>query len=119
MGGRDPREASGLGVNIREQRKLDMALLTEVLDQPCAEEGEKWQDEELRPNEAGAFADMLDSLNDAQAMLTVKQREWATNVAERMGLSAPPLRSENVPRGREVPTPDVLQNLPKAPPRRL
>jgi hypothetical protein len=104
--------------NIRQQRKTDMALLTEVLDQPLAEVGEKWHDDELRPDESTAFSDMLDSLNDSQAVLTKKQREWIMNVAERMGLSVVRLHADEVPRGKEVPMPEVLQNLPKSPPRR-
>lgn len=102
---------------VLEQRDKDLALLKTLLDQPLAMEGEKWSDDEIRPNEYDAFSDMLEGLQEDWPKLTDKQRDWATAVAERIGC-APPISADDVPRGKEVPTPSVLQNLPKSPPRR-
>lgn len=52
-----------------------------------------------------------------QEQLTEKQRAWALAVHERVVPQYANLVSQGlVPRGREVPTPPVLQNLPKRPP---
>jgi hypothetical protein len=67
-----------------------------------------------------AFNDMIDRMSSApfpQRELTEKQRAWVCNV-----LDEPEYENAwsagTVPRGREVPTPAVLQNLPKKPPPR-
>jgi hypothetical protein len=49
--------------------------------------------------------------------LTDRQRDWAESVHQRIVPQYANLVSRGlVPRGREVPTPPVLQNLPKKPP---
>lgn len=67
-----------------------------------------------------AFEDMRDRIRDGkQRQLSEKQRSWVLREA---GLSdtLDLFSSGKVPRGREVPTPDVLksENLPKRPPGR-
>lgn len=53
--------------------------------------------------------------------LSPKQSEWVGSIYERL-FDTPKyenlVSSGRVPRGREVPTPPVLQNLPKRPPGR-
>ena len=71
-------------------------------------------DEEERFN-ARAFQDML----DRGYALSDKQRQWVRGVYEKIFDEPQCLNlwsSGRVPRGREVPTPAVLQNLPKRPP---
>ena len=74
----------------------------------------------VRPDERTAFTDMRGQLADAFGepitgrRLSQKQRAWAEEAARRIV----PLRAEDVPRGREVPPPEALKNLPKAPPGR-
>jgi hypothetical protein len=49
--------------------------------------------------------------------LTDKQRAWAVGAHERIaGKPSTRLTAGEVPRGREVPLPPVLQHLPKRPP---
>lgn len=75
------------------------------------------EDEELRFN-AGAFREML----ERDRPLSEKQRAWVRNVYEQL-FDVPHyenlVSSGRVPRGREVPLPPGLQNLPKKPPGRL
>jgi hypothetical protein len=68
-----------------------------------------------------AFEGMLhDLMQHPTWELTIKQREWVTNEAEKRGVP----KYENlvsrglVPRGKEVPLPEVLTVLPKRPPGR-
>lgn len=70
---------------------------------------------ELTESEREAFEDML----ELDGGLTPKQRAWVEDVCERIGVcGAKNLWSQGkVPRGREVPTPEVLRTLPKKPPR--
>jgi hypothetical protein len=102
-------KAAGMG----EQRHKDIALLKDLVAS------------DLRDYEWSAFRDMLAALEESGegtfATLTDAQRAWASEVAERVGCSpdyANLVSSGRVPRGREVPTPPVLQNLPKKPPGR-
>lgn len=77
--------------------------------------------DELSETEAEAFDDMRASLltEDGYHQLTDKQRAWLTVVRARVIPEYENLVSRGlVPRGKEVPTPAVLQNLPKAPPKR-
>ena len=80
---------------------------------------------DLRDYEREAFGDMLGELESPSSdggffALTAERRSWARKVAKRIGT----LGYENlvstgrVPRGKEVPTPAVLLNLPKKPPGR-
>jgi hypothetical protein len=74
--------------------------------------------------EAEAFSDMREALlaygaNDGRYRLTENQRVWLQRVRERVVPQYENLVSNGlVPRGREVPTPAVLLNLPKKPPRK-
>jgi FMN phosphatase YigB (HAD superfamily) len=101
--------AAGMG----EQRGKDLQLLEELVAA------------DLRDYEDAAFRDMLAALEGSGegtfATLSNAQRAWAYEVAERVGCSPDYVNlvsSGRVPRGREVPTPAVLQNLPKKPPGR-
>jgi hypothetical protein len=86
----------------------DRALLAEVLAF------------ELRADERDAFEDMADALARAErATLSEKQRAWALAVRARFVPDYENLVSSGkAPRGREVPTPAVLQRLPLRPPGR-
>lgn len=66
---------------------------------------------DLTPGEYVAFVNMRNHLRE---FLSKKEREWAEEVARRVM----PYDSKDAPRGREVPLPDVLRNLPKSPPGR-
>lgn len=88
----------------------DARMLREVLAETPDE------DEETRYN-ARAFRSML---NENRA-LTPAQKWWVRGVHERI-IGTPNyenlISTGRAPRGREVPTPPVLQNLPKRPPGR-
>ena len=75
-------------------------------------------DTDLPEYERSAFADMrvqiTDTVGEPDARLSKKQRAWAEEAARRVV----PLRAEDVPRGKEVETPEVLRNLPTKPPGR-
>jgi len=74
------------------------------------------RDEQLSPEEYAAFVKMLGDLRlGERACLSRRQRVWVEGAARRIT----PIRAEDAPRGREVPTPAVLRNLPKRPPRRV
>jgi len=98
-------------------RAHDLALLQQLLD----------HSDRLRVGEADVFSSMLAKLDTAHserryAKLTDAQRHWVTDAANRLELEDPHddprERNRDVPRGKEVPTPVVLRNLPKAPPGR-
>jgi hypothetical protein len=101
-------------------RTSDLNLLGELLDKHAAD---------LTDLEVEAFASMrldlqayggiLDGTDVGRPFhqLTDRQRSWVTGVHERVVPAYANLVSRGlVPRGREVPTPAVLQNLPKRPP---
>ena len=101
-------------------RATDLKMLNELLNDHA---------DELNDSETEAFASMRFNLNAyastscAQSpgfqQLTDKQRAWVTAVYERIVPQYANLVSRGlVPRGREVPTPEVLKNLPKRPPPR-
>lgn len=75
---------------------------------------------ELSETETHAFADMKAGLENYEmeagevGRLSKRQRAWLEEVGRRVV----PIRAEDAPRGREVPTPEVLKNLPKRPPGR-
>ena len=72
---------------------------------------------ELSDAETEAFASMRYDLELHHDKLTEKQRTWVTATHERIVPQYANLVSRGlVPRGREVPTPPALQNLPKRPP---
>ena len=52
--------------------------------------------------------------NGVRACLSRRERAWAEETARKFM----PMRAEDAPRGKEVPTPEVLKNLPKKPPPR-
>ena len=98
-------------MNVAEKRRderieamSDLALLGALI-----------ADEDLDPTERSAFSDMRgDLLSEERLGLSKRQRAWAEEVMRRIT----PIRSEDVPAGRPVATPAVLQNLPKRPPPR-
>jgi hypothetical protein len=91
------------------QRDDDLGALAELLDRYA---------DELTDAETEAFAGMRFNLTAGpRQQLTDKQRAWVLGVRERVVPQYANLVSQGlVPRGREVPTPPVLQNLPKRPP---
>lgn len=96
----------------------DVALVRKVLD------------EELRPFEREAFEGMLAKLlldirtGGMPPCLTERQRTWLRDVGRRVGADVDNVMAKwkagQIPRGDEVPTPDVLkrENLPMKPPGR-
>lgn len=97
-----------------ERRENDLRMLQALLDAGP---------EHFGAGEYGAFDSMLGRLQNGQNTLTPKQREWVTKATIRLGLDEPE-PAENlvsrglVPRGNEVPVPEVLKNLPLKPPGR-
>jgi hypothetical protein len=86
----------------------DRQLLQEILEH-----------ESLTEREREAFTDMLEFLVDGGVGLNQKQREWAKRVHERLVPAyANDWSAGRVPRGKEVPTPEVLKRLPMRPPGR-
>lgn len=81
---------------------------TEILDLLCACDS----DADVTVDEFVAFSSMRNA-GRGHIFLTKRQRAWAEAVAKRIV----PFDSRDVPRGREVPTPEVLRVLPKRPPR--
>jgi hypothetical protein len=95
-------------------RDEDLALLRRLVD-----------DSDVLDYERDAFAQMLRQLEASSSeggyhALSEPRRLWAREVAERVGCIGYEnlVSSGLVPRGREVATPAVLQNLPKKPPGR-
>jgi hypothetical protein len=102
------------------QREKDLEMLNELLEEHLGA---------LSEEEVEAFASMRLDLQayggtdipsaSKYRQLTGKQRQWVTSAHERFVPQYENLVSRGlVPRGREVPTPSVLQNLPKRPPLR-
>ena len=77
-------------------------------------------DSSIQDAEADAFADMLERLEAGQAELTSKQRVWATEAADRLGVlyGDPAKRNAKVPRGREVELEVLRMPRPLRPPGR-
>lgn len=84
-----------------EDRKADLALLRDLT-----------KSGDISEDESDAFGDMRDRLENASvAILSDKQRKWAEDVADRVGISFVRRvkdRAENVPKGREVALVGVL-----------
>jgi hypothetical protein len=91
------------------KRADDLLMLEEVLD-----------DDELSDDEREIFESMLESLNETTTrILSEKQRNMLLKVHDRSHPAYANLYSSGkVPEGNPVPTPPVLQNLPKFPPGR-
>jgi hypothetical protein len=83
----------------------DLELLGRILKDTTGDVG---------PGEFAAFTSMRNALT-GRNFLSKIQRDWAEEVARRIT----PIDARDVPRGRDVPTPAVLQTLPKAPPGRV
>jgi hypothetical protein len=94
-----------------------LAPLDEKKLRACLQWAEEHDDEEDRIGFARAFQEML----DRNRALSDKQRAWIYGIHERL-FGEPEYQNDwsegRVPRGREVPTPAVLRNLPKKPPPR-
>jgi hypothetical protein len=92
-------------------REGDLALLRRLID-----------DSDVTETERDAFAGMLRELEapDGFFDLTEARRNFALDVERRVGVGEYEnlVSSGRAPRGREVPTPSVLLNLPKKPPGR-
>ena len=74
------------------------------------------RDEAIRAEEWKAFAEMAADLRSgARKKLSPRQRAWAEEAARKVM----PFDLKDVPVGRPVPVPAVLQNLPKKPPGRV
>jgi hypothetical protein len=84
----------------------------ELLRHLAGPEGTR-NDEEISLAEFKAFIEMFEHVKGG-GFLSRKQRLWAEEAMKRIT----PLPAGTVPRGREVPLPLVLQNLPKLPPGR-
>lgn len=84
-----------------EDRRVDLALLRDLA-----------KSDDLTEDESDAFGDMRDALEDGSfATMTEKQRKWARDVAERLGIAYERLSSEkaeNVLKGRDVKLVGVL-----------
>jgi hypothetical protein len=102
-------------VNLRAD---DLSMLNELLNDHA---------DELTDVETEAFAGMRFDLTAYAGLssargpgfhqLTDKQRDWVETVHQRLVTTYENLVSRGlIPRGREVPTPAILQNLPKRPP---
>lgn len=94
-----------------DQREADLALLRALGGDP-----------DLRDNEAAAFDGMLDDLlNEGRRFETLspKQRAWAETRADELGINPAKYKpASEVPVGRPVETPAVLQKRPLSPPGR-
>jgi hypothetical protein len=100
------RRAAGRNV-IREK---DIELLRRLVD-----------DVELRGGERPAFNEMLRGLiGGTYEHLTIRQREWVSEVAKRIGCIGYEnlVSTGRVPRGREVAEPEILKRRPLKPPGR-
>lgn len=110
-------------------RTLDEELLDDAPAVPLTRKEQGRQDAqklavllaegELKPDTRRAFEEMQVSLGRYPS-LTDRQRAWVDSVLDEQGLDwrDPRVKNANVPRGREVPTPAVLKQLPLAPPGR-
>jgi hypothetical protein len=116
---REPKKAS----QINAERAEDIKMLAECLDLFNSMEA----DEDSTIGMAGwdkaqaAFSEWTIKLENPHFFLSEKQRGWLLGAHEKL-FAAPQyenlVSSGRVPRGREVPTPAVLLNLPKKPPGR-
>ncbi len=101
-----------------EQRERDLYILRELISALLIDE----ESSDFSAAEREAFPEMFDRLDGPNAQyrtLTSKQRSWALSTAERLCINpVPPKYRKPIPRGREVPLPPALQNLPKRPPGR-
>lgn len=93
-----------------EQREKDLKMLDELLSEYV---------DQLKESEVESFASMRFDLKRpcGFTVLTDRQRRWVVGAYERLVPQYANLMSRGLaPRGKEVPTPPVLQNLPKKPP---
>ena len=105
-------------------RDADLKLLKSILDLAADEDFDLYHP--IAPHATlQAFRQMRRELHlERYEELTAKQRRWAAGIWARLnGEEAPPeyenlISSGKAPRGKEVPTPAILQNLPKKPPRK-
>lgn len=96
------------------QRDDDIKLLKDLLENDA-----KKRTSAHAAAQRDAFAEMLEALESGERYtLSTRQREWAERVADIPGAYQNLISSGKAPRGREVPTPTVLQNRPLKPPGR-
>ena len=105
-------------MSVKEDLRMLRALVAKAdeLDETGSDEDEIFYQEKTR----NAMRDMLDRMENAKIdFLTEKQRGYVRGVYERI-FQTPVyenlISSGKAPRGKEVPTPAVLLNLPKHPP---
>lgn len=99
-----------------EQRERDIYMLDELDSVDVDAAAEYGTADVITEREHEAFTDMREALRKF-AVLTERQRSWATQVAGRLGLNiTPPRLRKPVPRGAEVAIAPVLRVLPKRPP---
>lgn len=83
-------------------QKADRSLLRDIVA----------ASDRLTEDESDAFGDINQQLTDGRLpLLSAKQRRWVEEVADRLGISFTRRHAElaeNVPKGRDVPTVDVL-----------
>jgi hypothetical protein len=111
---------------LNAEREEDLRMVTECLDFFDSMRADEDSANSLAmatlDKAATAFEGWLPKLEEnPHYFLSEKQRGWLRGVYEKL-FQAPVyenlVSSGKVPRGREVPTPIVLQNLPKKPPGR-
>jgi len=103
-----------MGSEEMSRREDDIKLLKEILELDPSK-----RDSRHAHAQREVFAEMLAALESGERhMLSEKQREWAQRVADIPGEYKNLVSEGRVPRGREVPTPPVLQNRPLKPPGR-
>jgi len=101
---------------VTDSRQEDLQHLDELLEQHL---------DELLPHEKDAFTDMRSSLaaygnGVGRRQLSDRQRAWVKATLERVVPQYENLVSRGlVPRGKEVPTPEVLKKLPMRPPKKV
>lgn len=93
------------------RRDEELKMLGELLDEHVSD---------LSESEVEAFQDMRAGLRERKFPdLTVKQHAWVERVYKKLvPVYENLISSGKAPRGREVPTPDVLKRLPLKPPGR-
>ena len=108
-------------MNSDHTHASDLMLLKSLLALPVDDEHDFPEKGSLSDSEHRAFEDMQRRLGIGGFKLTEKQRTWAKGVLERATDEPEYLNlasSGKLCREREVETPAVLRNLPKAPPGR-
>jgi hypothetical protein len=118
-----------VSVKDQEQGERDQRMLKELIRGSEEDRAAPWREPYLKESEQQAFEDMLDTLEAGRfPSLTARQRKWANDVAERLGVEPSEGPEDDgapkdtrftdgpVPRGREVRS--LVKGLAKCPPGR-